>query len=152
VFGGVNLNNRKFLVEFICAFFLGIIPSLFLLLTDGVQGMLGFARQVVTDWLFYYYAAIGFILFLFLKLAKQQSASTAFSYNLVRIIRSVHKRVGTSVLGLYRTVAGCIFIMLAPLPFIEPSLFSVALLMALYLFAFVILVICSKVEDCFAKL
>ncbi|WP_423186524.1 hypothetical protein ACO1PK_15615 [Alishewanella sp. d11] len=139
--------------EFLCAVLLGSIPALIILNDGGVDGLLEFADSITPyAQVFYYFFSVAIFHFIFVFLANRQSEATKFPAASTNVVIDVLKRVGFTFLGVYRTIAGCIFVLVTPIVFIEQSIFSVSLLVIAYVFSFGCVIMCAAVENENSKL
>lgn len=139
--------------EFLCAVLLGSIPALIILNCGGVDELLGFADSITPNaQIFYYFFSIAIFHFIFVFLANRQSEATKFPAASTNVVVDVLKRVGLTFLGIYRTIAGCIFVLITPIVFIEQNIFSVSLLVIAYVFSFGSVIMCAAVENGNSKL
>ena len=130
--------------EFLCAVLLGSIPALIILNGGGVAELIKFANAInPNEKIFYYFFSVAIFHFIFVFFATRQSEATKFPTASTNVIVDVLKRVGLSFLGVYRTIAGCIFVLVTPIVFIEQNIFSAGLLILSYVFSFGSVVMCA---------
>ncbi len=99
--------KKNLIIELLCAFLLGGISARIVAETSGKEGLNSYIKAINPgDPVFIYFALLGVVSILYLALAKQQSSQTQFSSAIHDIIESVARRVGLSLLGVYRTVSG----------------------------------------------
>ncbi|CAH6846319.1 membrane hypothetical protein [Vibrio chagasii] len=139
--------KKNLIVELLCAFILGDISARIVAETSGKDGLNFYINAINPgDPVFIYFALLGGASILYLALAKQQSPQTQFSLATHEIIESVARRVGFSLLGVYRAISGaylfsCVYIIAAyPNQITYPfSLLSLGL-------SVIIILACSVIE------
>ncbi|EPE2688056.1 MULTISPECIES: hypothetical protein [Vibrio] len=99
--------KNNLIIELLCALLLGGISARIVAESSGKEALNTYIKAINPgDPVFIYLAVLGVVSMLYLALAKQQSAQTQFSSATHDIIEPVARRVGFSLLGVYRTISG----------------------------------------------
>lgn len=133
----LRFNKLSFLVELFCAVLLGIIPSLWILYQSGTVSVFDHWIDVFTDnnKLFWIALIIAIFSIVLEKNKTNILSSLRFSYTVRFVISECFDRVGMTVLGIYRSMAGALFILGLVIMFQEWSLYSFTVILPLYGFA-----------------
>ena len=134
--------------EIICSIILGSISCLLILLTNDLETLINFIKSITPpDIITYYFffLSISHCLIWAIRHYFLQTSNTTNRFLIA--IHNISDQVGFSLLGLYRTVAGCAFIIFLPALIIDASKQNLAYFIISYAFGAACIFVCCLLSS-----